>query len=151
VPYTCPLSFTKIDTNIARLNTFLASSLVVMYLFYDFVLILFFLAYDFGVKLFAHKKYSLLYRSARGLKKILHLKTALADGGAKRLANYFALLFMILLASAHYLQSTRLIVAIASIYLACAFLDIAFNYCIGCKVYYVIKKIYPPFMEKDKV
>jgi len=150
VSFTCPLSFTKIDTNVARLNTFLASSFVVAYLFYDFVMILFFLVYDFSVKLFAHKKYSLLYISARGLKKLLHLKPALADAGAKRLANYFALLFMILLASAHYLQNAPLVVTLASIYLACAFLDIVFNYCIGCKVYYVIKKIYPPFMEKDK-
>lgn len=149
--FTCPLSFTKIDTNVARLNTLLASSLVLMYLFYDFVMILFFLVYDFGMKLFGDKKYSLLYKTARVLKKILHLKPALADAGAKRLANYFALLFMILLASAHYLQNAPLIVAIASIYLACASLDILFNYCIGCKVYYVIKKIYPSFMEKDKV
>ncbi|MDD2567188.1 MAG: DUF4395 domain-containing protein [Thiovulaceae bacterium] len=148
--FTCPLSFTKIDTNVARLNTLLASSLVTMYLFYDFVMILFFLVYDFGVKLFAHKKYSPLYISARGLKKLLRLKPALADAGAKRLANYFALFFMILLASAHYLQNAPLVVTLASIYLACAFLDIVFNYCIGCKVYYVIKKIYPPFMEKDK-
>lgn len=145
--YACPITFDKIDTNIFRINTFLVSSLIVLYLFYPSIYILYFLIFDFCIKLFIKKKYSFIYFLARFIRKSLGLKAIVSDGGAKRLAQYFGLFFMILLVVAHFLNNMPFLFVIAAIYLLCAFFDIIFDFCIGCKIYYIIKKIYPNFMN----
>jgi hypothetical protein len=147
VTYACPITFDKIDINLFRINTLLVSLLIVMYLFFPSIYILYFLVFDFSVKLFIKKKYSPLYLLARFLRKGLGLNAVISDGGAKRLAQYFGLFFMLLLIGAHFIQNTPLLWTIAIIYLLCALFDIVFNFCIGCKIYHIIKKIYPNFMN----
>ena len=145
--YACPITFDKIDTNLFRINTILVSLLVVIYLLTSFVFILYFLVFDFSLKLFIKKKYSPLYFLSRFLRKSLGFSAIISDGGAKRLAQYFGLLFMILLVVAHFLENDIFLYTIATIYLLCAFFDVVFDFCLGCKIYYIIKKIYPNFMN----
>ncbi|MBU1658224.1 DUF4395 domain-containing protein [bacterium] len=145
--YSCPVTFVQIDTNVSRFNSLFVSSLVVAYLGSSNVFILYFLALDFLIKLYINKKYSPLYILSRLMKKSLGLKNNFTDGGAKRLAAYFGLLFMLLLIITHLFNLWILSLLVAAFYLSCALLDVVLNYCLGCKVYFIIKKIYPHFMN----
>jgi len=144
--YACPMSFVRVDTNISRINSLFVSALVLSY-FLDFnVYILYFLAVDFLIKLYLQKKYSPLFILSKTIKKVLRLKDNFCDGGAKRLAAYFGLIFVLLLITTHYINSLALSLAVAAVFLSCSLLDVLFNFCLGCKIYFIIKKIYPKFM-----
>lgn len=144
--HACPITFVKVDENVSRFNSLFVSSLVIAYLISSNVFILYFLFIDFVVKLFIDKKYSPLFLLAKTIKNILKIESKFTDGGAKRLAAYFGLTFVSLLIAVHYVDLTLLTLVIAVVFLSCALLDVIFNYCLGCKIYYIIKKIYPNFM-----
>lgn len=71
----------------------------------------------------------------------------MTDAGAKRLAALFGMFFVILLIVGAYLQWHYFIYIVAAIFLSCTSLELAFSFCVGCKVYWLIKKLYPGFME----
>ena len=143
----CPLNFEKVDSNVSRLNSLFVASLVILYLLSSSIYILMFLAVDFIIKLFVDKKFSPILVLARFIKGMFRMKDKFTDGGAKRLATMFGLLFVFLLIITHLLSAWLASSVIAAIFLSCALLDVFFDYCIGCKVYFIIKKIYPSFMN----
>jgi hypothetical protein len=36
---------------------------------------------------------------------------------------------------------------IGGVFVLCSLMDALVNYCVGCKIYFIIKKIYPNFMN----
>ena len=142
----CPLNFERVDSNVARLSSFTVASLVVLYLLSSNIYILLFIALDFTIKLFVNKKFSPIAKLSGFIKNMFRMKDRFTDGGAKRLAAIFGLLFVFLLILTHLLNIWIGSLLVAAIFLSCSLLDVFFNYCIGCKVYFIIKKIYPGFM-----
>lgn len=145
--YACPMNFIRVDNTISRVNALFVSSLVIAYLLSSNVFILFFLAMDFSIKLFVDKKYAPLFILSKFVKKVLKLEVDYCDGGAKRLAAYFGLFFVFLLITAHFSNAWVVSLVIATIFISCALLDVFFSFCVGCKIYFIIKKIYPGFMS----
>jgi len=143
----CPLNFTKVDSNVSRFSALVVALLVLAYLNTQNVYILVFLFVDFVLKLFLNPGISPIMMLAEFLKSTLKIKTKYADGGAKKLAGYFGLFFVTSLIITHFFHIWLLSLGIAVIFLACSLLDVFFNYCIGCKIYFIIKKIYPNFMN----
>jgi hypothetical protein len=143
----CPLNFEKIDANRARLGSLLVFLSVLVYLYNGFVAILFFLAFDFAIRLFYKSSLAPSVLIATAVGALFKIKPRYTDGGAKRLAAYFGFLFVLLLLFCHYFANDTVTLAVASLFLSCSFLDIFFNFCIGCKIYYIIKKVYPDFMH----
>jgi len=143
----CPLNFERVDSNVSRLSALFVASLVIIYLTTSQIYILMFLALDFSVKLFIKKEFSAIYMLSNSLKNICKFKDKFTDGGAKRLAGMFGLFFVLLLILTHFLDAWFASLAVATLFLACSLLDVFFNYCIGCKIYFIIKKIYPSFMS----
>ena len=144
----CPLSFKQVDSNVSRLSSLFVVILVLTYLYTNSIYILFFLAIDFVMKLFLNPGISMITMFAELSKGLLNLKDRFADSGAKRLAGFFGLFFVLTLIAVHWLNVWLLTLSIALIFLSCSTLDVAFNYCIGCKIYFIIKKIYPNFMSQ---
>jgi hypothetical protein len=149
--YNCPLTFRKVESHISRLSSFLVSSLIVAYLATSNVYILYFLFIDFIIRLYMDKSYSLVFLFAKAIKNILALQDIFCDGGAKRLAAYFGLIFISLLIATHYLDQWLLSLGIAAVFLLCSLFDVLFDFCIGCKVYYLIKKVFPNFMSSKRL
>jgi hypothetical protein len=147
--YSCPINFEQIDANVSRFSAFLVAHLVVGYLISSNIFILYFLALDFILRLFVKKGCSPLFIIAQFFKDILKIKEKFTDGGAKRLAGYFGLVFVLLLILTHLLDLWILSLVIATIFLSCSLLDVIFNYCLGCKIYFIIKKIFPNFMQAN--
>ncbi|MDF1874722.1 DUF4395 domain-containing protein [Sulfurimonas sp. SAG-AH-194-I05] len=145
--YSCPLNFIKVDSNASRLSSFIVASLVIIYLLTSIEYILFFLVLDFSLKLFIDKKYAPIFVFALFLRKAFKMQEKFTDGGAKRLAGFFGLFFVSLLLIIHFLQLGSLSLLVAALFLSCSLLDVFLNFCLGCQIYYLVKKIYPSFMS----
>ena len=143
----CPLNFTKVDSTVSRFSALFVALLVFSYLATQNIYILLFLFVDFMLKLFLNPGISPIMMLAELLRSTLKIKTKYADGGAKKLAGYFGLFFVSSLIVTHFLHIWLLSLGIAIVFLACSLLDVFFDYCIGCKIYFIIKKIYPNFMN----
>ncbi len=143
----CPLNFEKVDENTARFSALFVATLVGLYLYTNIIYILYFLVFDFIMKLFLHKGSSPISIVAEFCKGVFKINDKLVDGGAKRLAGFFGLFFVLLLIMTHYFDLWSLSLGVAVVFLACSFLDVFFGFCIACKIYYLIKKIYPNFMN----
>ena len=145
--YSCPLNFENVDSNISRFSSLLVSLLVISYLITFNIFILYFLFYDFLAKLFCQKKYSIIYQISKLLKNLFRMKDVFSDGGAKRLAGFFGLFFILLLIAGNNLNLYVFSMVVGVIFIGCSLLDALFNYCLGCKIYFIIKKVYPGFMN----
>ena len=145
--YSCPLSFESVDSNVSRFNSLLVSSLLITYLYTFNIVIVYFLLFEFGMRLFCKKEVTILYKIAKGVKNILQLKDKFTDSGAKRLAGYFAIFFLLLLVVGNNLNLSLFSYIVGGIFVLCSLMDALFNFCIGCKIYFIIKKVYPSFMS----
>ncbi len=143
----CPLSFVQVDSSVARFSALLVALLVIIYLATSNIYILLYLVYDFSMKLFVTPKASLIMIVSKLLKNSFRVQERLVDGGAKRLAAFLGFFFVILLIVAHLFTSPFVIFSLGAIFLLCSLLDVFFDYCIGCQIYFIIKKIYPDFMN----
>ena len=143
----CPLNFQKVDSNVSRISALIVASLVLYYLYSVNIYILLFLLFDFLMKLFFNKGISPISMLAEFVKGLFKLKNRYTDGGAKRLAGFFGLFFVILLILTHILDMWGVSIVVAGVFLSCSLLDLFFNFCIGCKIYFIIKKFYPNFMN----
>ncbi len=145
--YSCPLNFKPVDSNTSRISALLVASLVITYLITLHEFILIFLIMDFSVKLFMRKELSVIYNIALPVRNLFKIQEKLTDGGAKRLAAMFGLIFVVSLFLTHVLNLATLSLIVAGIFLTCSLLDVFLDYCLGCKIFFIIKKIYPSFME----
>jgi len=145
--YSCPLNFTQVDSYASRLSSLIVATLIIIYLITSVELILYFLVIDFSLRLFVEKKYSFVSVMGHKLRKIFQMEEKFTDGGAKRLAGMFGLLFVSLLSFFDFLDIAMMVYIVAGIFLACSLLDVFINYCLGCQIYYIIKKIFPSFMN----
>lgn len=145
--YSCPLNFVQVDSNASRLSSLMVASLIIIYLFTSFEYILYFLVVDFSTKLFINKQYSLIFIVSMKLRRLFQMEEKFTDGGAKRLAGIFGLLFVSLLVLTHLFHLSTLTYVVAGVFLACSLLDVFINYCLGCQIYYIVKKLYPSFMS----
>ncbi len=144
----CPLNFKQVDSNVSRLSALIVASLVIAYLVTLNIFILLFLGLDFVMKLFLNRGISPVSLIAEFLKEFFKIKENYVDGGAKRLAGFFGLFFVLLLILTHFFASWEVSLGVAAIFLTCSLLDVFFDYCLGCKIYFIIKKIYPNFMNE---
>jgi hypothetical protein len=139
----CPLAFRQIDGTVARLNTISVSLVLVFFLMTGEPLWMLFLALDFIIRLYGQKSFSPVYQVSMALKKLFGLKSEMVDAGAKRLAGHFGLAFVLITLGTSLLQLSLLMYAAAAVFLFCLMLELAFGYCIGCKVYFLYRKLLP--------
>lgn len=136
----CPISLVSVDSNIARINAFYTGMLVVIYLLTLQVPILYFLILDFATRLFYKREYSFLFILSSATKDILKFPSVKVDAAPKRLANYFGLIFAVLITLAALLDLTAIMYVLLIVLLVCIFLEVVFNYCLGCEIYHLYKR-----------
>lgn len=143
----CPINFQTFDNTLSRISSLTIALLVAFYLYSGFVVVIFFVMIDLLLRVFVDKRFSPVYYLSLSVKRLFGLKSVMKDSASKRLATYFGLLFSSLLIGFHFLHFQEALYATAAVYILCLLLDSFFDFCLGCKIYYVIKKIYPNFME----
>lgn len=137
----CPVSLKHIDATVARINAVFITLFVVLFLFTSYKLILIILACDFCIRIFGWGKYSPISNLSVATKKMLHLKTRMSDPAPKKLAAFFGLTFLLLMILLSFLNFTFALYTTATILLICTSLEVVFNYCVGCEIYHIYKKI----------
>ncbi|MDF1876470.1 DUF4395 domain-containing protein [Sulfurimonas sp. SAG-AH-194-L11] len=137
----CPISLVSVDSNIARINAFYTGILVVIYFLTLQTPILYFLILDFSTRLFLKKEYSFLFILSSATKDILKFPSKKVDAAPKRLANYFGLLFSLLITAATLLELMTLMYILLGVLFLCILLEVIFNYCLGCEIYHIYKRI----------
>lgn len=119
----CPINFENIDSYVARFIALIVSAFLIVYMVTFNAFILYFLFADLILRLFCNKQYSPLFQVAKILKRLFRMKDRFIDGGAKRLAGYFALLFILLLISGNNLNLYAFSIIVGIIFLFCALLE----------------------------
>ncbi len=141
----CPISYKQIDGTIARINAFFITLSVVIFLYTSLSIVTYILTIDFFIRLYINKKFSPIFNLSKITKKILNVRTNLTEAAPKRLAAYFGLFFSIFISIESTLGLYETAYITSLILLFCSSLELFFNYCLGCKIYYIIKKIFPSF------
>jgi hypothetical protein len=139
----CPLLFRQVDATVTRINTLFVIAGVIAYLISSIAAIVLLVIVDFLLRLYGYKHISPTQNISLWIQRKLSLPVKMEDAGAKRLAAYFGVGFMGAIAVLHWLGIGWAVHAVAALYLACAFLDLFFGFCIACKIYYMVRKIYP--------
>ena len=143
----CPINFQTYDNTISRISSLNVALLIVAYLFTSQIVIMLFVIVDLVLRVFVDKRLSPVYYLSLSIKRLFGLHTVVKDSASKRLATYFGLLFSLLIVAFHMLHLLEALYITAGIYMLCLLLDAFFDFCLGCKIYYIIKKVYPAFME----
>ncbi|MDT8339510.1 MAG: DUF4395 domain-containing protein [Sulfurimonas sp.] len=136
----CPVSFKIVDQNIIRIVASLVSALGILFIFNPNLIILALLLYDFFVRVLGHEKISPLYNLAKLLSKLFGVKKDKIDAGPKEFALKIGFLFALLCVVAFLFNQIFTAVLIMTILTVCALLEALFNYCIGCKIYILLRR-----------
>lgn len=137
----CPIAYRQIDGTITRINSLSISLMLVAYLFSSEIFFIYILGIDLIIRLFINKKMSPINLMSNVIKALVRAKTNNTDAGAKRLAAYFALGFSWSVIALHTLGLFNMANIVAVIFVSCSVTELIFNYCIGCKIYFIYKKI----------
>lgn len=144
----CPVSFEQVDGTIARINAVFITLLVSLFLFTTYTNILYFLVLDFGLRVFGYHSLSVIFHVSRLVKKIFALKTHMTDAAAKKLAASFGLFFVVLMSVFSDLHLDKALYITSTILLICSSLEVVFNYCLGCEIYHIYKKLQQIYFKK---
>ena len=137
----CPITFHQIDGTIVRINAFSVSLILLAYLFSGQVAFIYFLGMDIIIRLFINKRLSPINQLSRLIKIAIKAKTHKTDAGAKRLAAFFALGFSCAIIALHSFTLFNEAKILSSVFIFFASLEFIFNFCVGCKIYFIYKRI----------
>lgn len=138
---TCPIAFRQIDGTIVRINAFSLSLILLAFLITDQIVFIYILGVDLIIRLFINKRLSPINQVSRLIKVMLRAKTHNTDAGAKRLASYFALGFSWAIAFLHGFGLVAEAKILASVFILFSSLELIFNFCVGCKIYFIYKRM----------
>lgn len=136
----CPVTFKKVDQNVVRVMAGLVSAIAVIFIITQQLSFLILLLYDFLVRSLGYKKASPLFYLAKFIAKVLNLKKEEIDAGPKEFALKIGFVFVLISFIMFILGEAFTAVFVVAVLLICAFLEVAFNYCIGCQVYMLLKR-----------
>lgn len=138
----CPISFHKIDENVARLNGALTTLFIAWSIAAETILPVVFLILDFLARSIPKPEYSAFAGISKFLKKSLKLKPLLINAGPKIFAARIGLLFSVVAVGAHFAGLETLSLVFLVIFGICAFLEASIGYCVACKIYPLFYKIF---------
>lgn len=135
----CPISFNRVDSNIVRGIAFVVVLVTLLLLMTKESVFAFILLFDFMVRSMRLSHLSLFYMISKFVLKCWGVAPKLSDEAPKRFALYLGLVASFLLFISSIFGFGLLTLWVAIILLTCALLETAFDYCIGCKIYYYMQ------------
>ena len=117
------------------------SLMLLGYLFTDMIAFVYILGIDLIIRLFINKRLSPIHQTSRLIKAAIRAKTHNTDAGAKRLAAYFAFGFSLSIIALHSFGLFNEAKALSAVFILFSSLEVVFNFCVGCKIYFIYKRI----------
>jgi hypothetical protein len=140
----CNCSDNQVNAKVARLNALVTFALALIFLVTPYGWVCYLLLVDFFIKGAFHPKFSPVSRLNGWILRIFEEKPRLIFAPPKLFANKVGLAFSIII-SIYYASGHSLRAGVFAIILALfAFLEFAFEFCMGCWVYNLYHKVAPP-------
>ena len=137
---TCPISTRRINSKIVRFISAQVVIFVAALAITKMPIFAFILCMDFVARFFRIQKFSPFFTLGQFMSKILSLNPTFVDEAPKRFALVMGLVMSFILLIAYGFGLYDIGAAVAFIIFICALLETIFDYCVGCKIYYIIKK-----------
>lgn len=144
----CPISFNRVDANLVRIIATEVMIVALLLIFTQELIFSLILLFDFMVRILKFRQLSIFFHVAHFIIKYFNIAPKLCDDAPKRFALYLGLIIVTLFSLLYFFQLNLLATILVSTLLICAFLEAAFDYCIGCKIYHLLHYFQP---EKLKV
>jgi len=135
----CPISNRRIDSHLVRL---ISLQVLVWSLFFIVTQSLFFtlvILFDFTVRLVRKESYSPFTQVGKFILKQWSALPRYTDESPKRFALYLGFVMGVITPLFALFGWSPAAVAVASVLMICAFIEVLFDFCIGCKIYYAIQ------------
>ena len=146
----CECGINQVNAKVGRLNALWTFALALAILFTPYWWLCFVLLVDFFIKGAFHPKFSPVSRFWGWLLKLINEKPRLIFAPPKLFANKVGLAFAILISISFASGHTAYAVVFTSILGLFAFLEFAFEFCMGCWVYDLYYKVVGfPEIKKD--
>ena len=139
----CPLVYRQVDATLTRINALWTVTCAMMYLITQQPWWMLLLGTDFAIRLYGPRSLSPFLAASKVLKGVLRLRTRMSDAGPKRLAAQFGLLFSVTVLGCHGAGFVAAAQTVGAILALCASLELLFNYCVGCRIYYLWQMLKP--------
>ena len=135
----CPISTRRVDTNMVRIISLQVALVTTALIISAHPILAFIIFFDYGVRMFRKNEFSLFHFIGKAIINKWNIQPNLSDESPKRFAMSLGL-FISLLLVVSYVSGLHIIATtLAIILLLCATLEVAFDFCIGCKLYYAIQ------------
>jgi len=139
VQQACPISQNRIDTNFVRIIALQVIATALLLIYTQQLVFALILLFDFAVRILNLKNLSLFALIAKLIIKRFNMKAQLCDEAPKRFALYVGIIIILLFTLLYFFDYTLLASILVAILLICAFLEVTFDYCLGCKIYHFIQ------------
>jgi len=137
----CPISFEpKINSTLLRINSVIYIIILYSAIFFNQPFIILLLIAIFTSKNININAKCLLDYFSKFVASLFHLQEKKIDPAPKKLANAMGLLGSIIIFLSLYFQSDFFYIPVGVMSVA-FFLETAFDYCIGCKIYALTQKL----------
>jgi len=136
---TCPLSLQQIDSNFVRLIATQVSFVALLFLITQHSVFIFLLLFDFLSRAMKHPKLSPFVLMAKMFIVLFKMKPKLTNEAPKRFALYLGLFMTLMILTLSLLGFVKLSLVLTSFLITAALLEAISNYCVGCKIYYILK------------
>lgn len=138
----CPISLKNIDSNLVRLIALQSALIATLFVVTKAPIFANILLLDFTLRALRLPQFSPFVLVAKAIIKLLRLKPQPNDEAPKRFALFIGLLLLIVVHLFLFFGLDNYALFAIVILIVCAFLEAFFNYCIGCKVYWLLKKMF---------
>ncbi len=137
----CPISNKRIDTNLVRVVSFQVLLFTVLFSVTHSLVFVFVILFDFMMRVFRKEKFSPFYVTASSILKHWNTVPRYSDESPKRFALYLGLLTTVAITVFAVFGFIKVAIFVALILIICTFLEVLFDFCIGCKIYYALQLV----------
>ncbi len=145
----CPISTRRVDSNMVRVISFQVILFSLILLITQESVFAIILLFDFFVRAIRKSDFSPFQIFGQFVLTGWGIAPKLCDESPKRFALYMGLVASLFLVVLYLAGFTTVATIITIVLLICALLETAFDFCVGCKVYYTIQTS-KGFLKNDR-
>ena len=135
----CPISNRPVDSNIVRIISGQVLLFTMFYLLTGISVWMVIVLVDFVMRGMRKNRYSLFYRIANFIVSKRKIPPRYTDEAPKRFALSIGIFAASTILLFSFLEYSLVAYTVTVILMICAFLEAAFDFCIGCKLYYALQ------------
>ena len=136
----CPVSLVAIDKRIVRLNAILSALTILLFLLTQSSLFSFVLLFDFSARVTRQNALSPFWRLSSLCLSLSRSDPIRCDEAPKRFALFLGWILAASLFAFFFVGLQKVTISIAILLFVCTLLEALFDFCIGCWLYYLIKR-----------